>query len=547
MSEEKEAKTKPAGSEGKPAPKEAQATPAGQQTGDAHLLMETLAAEEAGKKPSSAVSGETVAVTQPLAEKAATPSAPIAQTAGQAVVQLGDFRLVRKLGAGGMGAVYLAHQISLDRPVALKVLFKHLASNQNFIERFYREARILARLDHPHIVRGYSVGCEKGWHYYAMEYIEGGSLQSWLKKLRKLSIGDALYITIVCAEALGYAHENNIVHRDIKPDNILITPKGVIKLADMGLAKALDEDLSLTQSGVGAGTPYYMAPEQARDAKHVDRRSDIYSLGCMLYTLITGEVPFKGNTTLDLLRAKEEGKFPPARRLNPDVPEKLDLIIDKMMAKNPEHRYQTCAELLVDLRNLGLAHDRLSFLEHKPGTTAAPMRQPTSPPTPARTQSLPGSSERSPASTQAEAVEWWYVQYRTPDGKLVERKLTTAQVRDLIRDPDFDVKAQASKNKKGPFRSLASYQEFEAALRSRYLKAKADRKVSKLKKFYESIDDEQRRYERHRWFRNLFYSIGGWVMLLVTLAVAAAVAYGAFIFIRDYALPWVLAKLGLGE
>src|SRR5262249_32437964 len=164
--------------------------------------------------------------------------------AGKTAV-LGDFRLVKKLGVGGMGQVFKGRQISLDRDVAVKVLSKQLAGNPAFVQRFYREARIMARLDHPHIVRCYGVGEAFGWHYVAMEYLDGGSMQDQLKKLGKLSLGDALHVILACAHALQHAHELEMIHRDIKPDNILLTGKGVVKVADLGLAKALSEELNL--------------------------------------------------------------------------------------------------------------------------------------------------------------------------------------------------------------------------------------------------------------------------------------------------------------
>ena len=218
---------------------------------------------------------------------------------------IGEFRVVKKLGQGGMGAVYKARHEALDRDVALKVLAPNLAANKSFVDRFLREARIQAKLDHPHIVKCYHIGEHKGLPYLALEYIDGGSVQACVEKLGKLSVGDAVHITLACAYALQHAHEQNMIHRDIKPDNLLISKKGVVKLADLGLAKATDENLSLTQSGTGAGTPYYMSPEQTRNAKHCDGRTDVYSMGVMLYVLLTGKMPFQGTTTVELLQSKE--------------------------------------------------------------------------------------------------------------------------------------------------------------------------------------------------------------------------------------------------
>src|SRR6266567_7426089 len=212
------------------------------------------------------------------------------------VTQVGDFHLTKKLGEGGMGTVFKAHQMSMDRDVALKILPRHLAKDTSYVERFYREARASAKLDHPNIVRGIAVGEDRGYHYFAMEYIDGESSDKVLESQGKLQVGDAVKIALDVARALDHAHSKGLVHRDIKPDNIMITRQGFVKLADLGLAKAADENQGLTQTGSGFGTPYYMPPEQARNAKYVDNRSDIYALGATLYHLLTGKVPFTGDT-----------------------------------------------------------------------------------------------------------------------------------------------------------------------------------------------------------------------------------------------------------
>jgi len=226
------------------------------------------------------------------------------------VTQIGDFRLRKKLGQGGMGEVFLATQVSLDRDVALKVLSKELAKRPGFVERFLREARSMAKIDHPNAVRVYAAEAHRGLHFVAIEYVDGRSMQDWMNELGRLSVGDALHVVLRCADALKHAHELNLIHRDIKPDNILVTKKGVVKLSDFGLAKALDEeDMSLTQSGTGLGTPLYMAPEQARNAKTVDHRADIYALGVTLYYFLTGKHPFAGDTVVELIQNKERGRL----------------------------------------------------------------------------------------------------------------------------------------------------------------------------------------------------------------------------------------------
>ena len=286
------------------------------------------------------------------------------------VSQVGDFRIEKKLGQGGMGTVFLATQVSLERKVALKTLSPEFAKKPDFVKRFIREARSMARLQHPNVVQVYAADTASGVNYAAIEYIDGRSMQGWMNELKQLNVGDALHVTLVCADALKHAHDQNMIHRDIKPDNILVTAKGVVKVADFGLAKAVDDDVSMTQSGTGLGTPLYMAPEQARNAKHVDKRTDIYALGSTLYYFVTGKLPFTGENTLELIVAKEKGTFTHARKHNPQIPERLDLMIDKMLMKDPNHRYADCADIIRDLGQLGLANPALSFIESAGGETA---------------------------------------------------------------------------------------------------------------------------------------------------------------------------------
>lgn len=223
-------------------------------------------------------------------------------------VTLGDFQLLRKVGAGNMGAVYLAQQRSHDRPVALKVLFRHLALQPLFVERFYQEATAMARLDHPGIVRLFGVACAEDFHCLAMEFVDGFSTAFLQGKLGgRFNLGDALFIVLRAAEALRHAHEEQIIHRDVKPSNLLISRLGRVKLTDLGLAKPMDQDVSLTDTGLAVGTPQYMAPEQSLTPKQVDQRCDIYALGTCLYEFLTGRPPFAGETAREVLRAKEQG------------------------------------------------------------------------------------------------------------------------------------------------------------------------------------------------------------------------------------------------
>jgi len=347
-----------------------------------------------------------------------------------------------------MGAVYRAWQLSQKRPAAVKVLRLHVAKNHLFLERFRREGHLMARLNHPNVVRCYGVGKQYGRHYLAMELIEGRSLGDWLYRLGKLPVGDAVHIGLAVGRALQHAHQNGLVHRDIKPDNILITHEGEVKVADLGLAKdVLEEDLSATQTGQGAGTPVYMAPEQARDAKHADPRSDLYALGCVLYHMLTGQFPFRAPSSLEVILTKIEGQFKPARALNPDIPPELDAVVALLLAAHPDERYQSATDLVNELEELDLAHPTLRFLREYPEEMSPAGGDASTP------QNLPRRSE----------PKGWFVLYRTPEGRWVTRQLATHQVLRAMENEHFALTAQASRSR-GEYRFLSDYPEFRDLL-----------------------------------------------------------------------------------
>jgi eukaryotic-like serine/threonine-protein kinase len=479
------------------------------------------------------------------ARPAPTAAAPAAKSADGMPERMGDFKIIKKLGQGGMGAVYLAHQESLDRQVALKVMAPAVAARPNFVERFYREARSMAKLDHPNIVRGFAVGEANGQHYVAMELIDGKSMQDWLDKQGKLSVGDALHVAIKACDALQHAHDLGLIHRDIKPDNMLVTSKGVVKISDMGLAKQVDEDNSMTQSGTGLGTPFYMAPEQARNAKHVDARSDVYALGSTLYHFLTGTYPFKGESTLELIMSKEKGQFPTARRLNPEVPERLTLMIDKSLQKDPKHRYQSCADMMRDLEGLGLANATLSFIAGAAGNNWATLqpRPGSGVQAPTAAAAAPNRATiAGPAKTAAPAPapvgDVWYVRY--PDeasGKLKEAKLATAQVLTIIKNGQLSPKAKASKIKGGDYLPLAQFPEFLSAITARNVKQQADKKATDMKGLYAQIDRQDRWHKRLRWLRNLTSNTAGLISLVLWLVFVAALVGGGGYALWKYGYP----------
>ncbi len=213
---------------------------------------------------------------------------------------LGGYRLVRKIAEGGMGVVYEAVQLNLARKVALKILNEELAAQPEFLQRFEREAKAAAALNHPNAVQVHDFGETQGWRYLIMEYVEGEDLAEYTDERGKLSIFAALDIIEQAAQALKAACEKSIIHRDVKPSNLLLTLDGRVKVLDLGLAKILTEASDLTLSGIGMGSPYFMAPEQAQDARNVDHRADIYALGLTLLFLLTGKRPFDGNTPYSL-------------------------------------------------------------------------------------------------------------------------------------------------------------------------------------------------------------------------------------------------------
>ncbi len=271
------------------------------------------------------------------------------------------FLIEEAIGVGGMGAVFRALDTKLDRQVALKLLPPDQAGDSEIVPRFYQEGRSAAQLDHENIARVYSIGQDGPYHYIAFEYIEGVTVRQKVETAGTLAVAQAVNITLQIAYALVHASVRGVVHRDIKPSNIIITPVGRAKLVDMGLARRFERggDHGLTQSGMTLGTFDYISPEQARDPRDVDVRSDLYSLGCTLFHMLTGRPPFPGGTVLQKLIQHQEEAPADVRTLNPAVPVELAAIITRLMAKDRDRRYQTpehlVRELLVVAGSVGAA------------------------------------------------------------------------------------------------------------------------------------------------------------------------------------------------
>ena len=265
--------------------------------------------------------------------------------------RFGDYEILAELGAGGMGRVYRAKDLTLERSVALKTLAPQFGSDTGFVQRFLKEARAAARLNHPNIVQIYDFGQVGETYYLAMEYVDGHSLGAYLRR-GHFSERDAILVIRHACRALAIAHAEGLVHRDIKPDNLMLTSKGEVKLVDLGIAKRVDEDQSLTQTGQAVGTPHYISPEQIRGTRDVDARADIYSLGATLYHLVTGHTPFRGTSGALVMSMHLAQPLADPRTYVAGLSEGLCRVIRKMMAKDRGERYADVDTLDRDLYRL---------------------------------------------------------------------------------------------------------------------------------------------------------------------------------------------------
>jgi len=260
------------------------------------------------------------------------------------------YKVLRKLGAGAMATVYLARQLSLDRPVAIKVLPKKFSNDPKFIERFYKEGRAAARLNDQHIVQAYDVAQAGDSHYFVMEYVDGETVHDRLIRQKRIREQDAIEIVRQVALALKHAHAQGFIHRDIKPKNIMINRSGVVKLADLGLARAVsDKEAAEAEAGKAYGTPYYISPEQVRGQVDIGPPADIYGLGATFYHMVTGRLPYEGKNPSEVMHKHLKAPLVPPDHVNPQLSGGAAQIIEMMLAKNPRDRYHGAVELLEDL------------------------------------------------------------------------------------------------------------------------------------------------------------------------------------------------------
>jgi eukaryotic-like serine/threonine-protein kinase len=427
-----------------------------------------------------------------------------------APAQIGPYRILRLLGQGGMGAVYLAFDGNENRQVAIKVLSAEQAPKQNILRRFHLEGQHGAMLAHPNIVRSFDMGQDPDTelHYIVLEFVDGPSAHELLDRTGKLQVGDAVHIILDIARAIEHAHKNRIIHRDIKPGNILLASSGLAKLSDLGLAKRRDDTANLTHVSQGIGTPYYMPYEQAMNAKTADERSDIYALGATLYHLVTGAVPFNGESSVEIVEKKERGVYPPARSLNPDVPEVLDDIIAKTLARNPEDRYQTISEVIVDLERSQLSATLPSFVNVDSALQdPVVVKRLTAP----IEMTLPDMRvKQALEEKQAKEREIWFLRYQDQRGNLCKLKGAFAEIVARVKKGTLPVATEASRSAVGTFKPLSQWPEFQPALAGVNGQKPAKRKPAPVA--------EPALPEPSPW-RN--YAIGGLGVGVVALIVAA--------------------------
>ncbi len=357
-------------------------------------------------------------------------------------VYSGRYELTHLIARGGMAQVYRAMDRQLDRPVALKVLFPELSVDRTFVERFRREAQAAANLSHPNIVPVFDWGEDDGSYFIVMEYVEGRPLSAVLRDPQRLPPIQIATIGAGVAAALAFAHRHGVVHRDVKPGNVLITPEGDVKVTDFGIARAVNTEESLTQTGAVMGTAAYFSPEQA-EGKGVDARSDIYSLGVVLYEMAVGRPPFTGDSPVAVASKHVRDTPVLPREINPAVPVALEAVVMKAMAKNPDDRYGSAEELRADLLRFA---DGRPVEAGDPGVTSMMSAVGTTQAVPAltgRTMAIPAGGGTPPDREELERKKT-HAPARHPPGRAAGRAR-----RDHLLPPALRVGGQCQRAQRG--------------------------------------------------------------------------------------------------
>ncbi len=315
--------------------------------------------------------------------------------------QIPGFQILKKLGQGAMATVFQAKQISLDRIVAIKVLPKRMSENSEFVDRFYREGRAAARLNHSNIVQAIDVGEAGGYHYFVMEYIDGCTVYDKISDGKPMEESEAIQIILGTARALEHAHARGFIHRDVKPKNIMLTKEGEVKLADMGLAREVsDFKIAEQEAGRAYGTPYYISPEQIRGEINIDFRADIYSLGATFYHAVAGRVPFEGSTPSAVMHKHLKEPLVPPDHLNTNLSAGVAEVIEFMMAKKRDDRYPSTKELILDLEAISKGEAPLMARKKYDNTLLQNLAES------GRTISSPTAEDLDPQTPRNEAWVW---------------------------------------------------------------------------------------------------------------------------------------------
>jgi serine/threonine protein kinase len=390
-------------------------------------------------------------------------------------VNLGGCELLEEIGQGGMGVIYRAKQLSLDRIVAVKILAHHLAHDPSFVERFQREARAIAKINHPNILGVYDVGHHEKWHYMIMELVDGSSMAELLETRGILEPGEAAELISQGAKGLECAANQNIIHRDVKPDNIMLTSQHVVKVSDFGLAKELDSTMTETQAVMG--TPAYMSPEQC-DGRDLDSRTDIYSLGGTFYRTITGRLPFEADTAMSMMYRHKHVPLTPPRDIIPTLPESISNIICRMMAKERDERFQSMGEVvraLEEAKQIKQAFDpgRTMPVGPPPGSKSIEPRGDESGPTFLQSDTrtaAPEPSHQELLDTQMRCRET--AEKLLTEGKLAQAARELRRLLELVPDDDesraqlriIEEKVAKKRQMNGEIRALVSSSHYEEAL-----------------------------------------------------------------------------------
>jgi len=338
---------------------------------------------------------------------------------------VGNYDLLQQVAEGGMGTVYRGRHRETGQVVAIKMVPPNMVHNAVVQKRFENEFRAASSLDHPNIVRALEYGTSAGRSFLVMEFVEGESLGQRLEREGRLPEAEAVRIITLAAQGLHHAHKQGLIHRDVKPDNIMVTPDGQVKLADLGLVREVDTELNLTRTGRGLGTPHFMAPEQFRNAKNADVRCDVYSLGATLYMMVTGELPFRSLGPLDAWMKKVNNDLPPPRKFVPNLSERVDRVIRQAMSSDPAQRPESCQE----------------FIEELTGD---------------------GSRDVGVPDAAGPAHDLWYLAYKDEEGETHTVKGTTTAIRRSLKEGLLGdaTNVVACRTKAGPFAPVRSYAEF---------------------------------------------------------------------------------------